>query len=37
MEGADNAAIQITQNTSKTPLGNIRISRQLPQRRRLHR
>ena len=26
MEGADNAAIQITQNTSKTPLGNIRIS-----------
>ena len=26
MEGADNAAIQITQNTSKTPLGNVRIS-----------
>jgi len=26
MEGADNAAIQITQNTSKAPLGNVRIS-----------
>ena len=26
MEGAHNAAIQITQNTSKAPLGNVRIS-----------
>ena len=36
MEGAHNAAIQITQNTSKAPLGNVRISEQLLQRRRLH-
>ena len=26
IEGAHNAAIQITQNTTKTPLGNVRIS-----------